>query len=119
MDQDPTIPPAGDPDSSDEETVRGDRDEDHIAEILEQERQSSATPVPIGNGSVADRYRDLLAARPDNTSEDGSVDGLPRRAGSPVDSLLSAPGGSPSAQVRAARLNRAPRGAVLLADLLP
>jgi vacuolar protein sorting-associated protein 8 len=98
MEDEREMPPAGDQDSSDEDTIKGDREEDHIVEILEEERQTSATPVPIGNGSVAQRYRALVESQAEVASEDGSADGLPRRAGSPVESLLSVPDRSPSVQ---------------------
>jgi len=94
------LPPGADQSSSDDETVKGDRDDDgHIAEILEEEIQSPTTPVALGNG-VANRYRQLLGSQPDAASDTESVDGLPKRAGSPVDSLLSIPDDLPSAQVR-------------------
>ncbi len=99
MDNDPELPPEGDQLSSDEETVKGDQDNEHIAEMLEEERLSSATPVPIGNTSVGNRYRDLLEAQADTPSEDGSIDSLPRRAGSPVGSLLSVTDDAISVQV--------------------
>jgi vacuolar protein sorting-associated protein 8 len=92
---------AGDQASSDEETVKGDRESEHIAEILEEERLGHPTPVPLGNGSVTNRYREILQGQEDGSSEEGSVlDAVPKRVGSPIDSLLSVPDDSPSAQVR-------------------
>jgi len=85
---------------SDEETVKGDRDDDHIIDILEEERHLQSTPVlPIGGSSIRNRYRELVEAEHDTASEDGSTDAIPRRAGSPADSLLSIPDDSPSVQV--------------------
>ncbi|KAI9047614.1 hypothetical protein LZ554_008327 [Drepanopeziza brunnea f. sp. 'monogermtubi'] len=65
-----------------------------LVELLEEAREAAPTPEQLGNGS--NRYK---AARPiDSPSEDGSVDAVPRRAGSPIDSLLSIPDDSPSVQ---------------------
>ncbi|KAK3362615.1 Golgi CORVET complex core vacuolar protein 8-domain-containing protein [Lasiosphaeria hispida] len=96
----PELPPADDHSSSDEETVRGDReDEHHIADILEEERHSAPTPVPSnGVGAIKNRYRELVEAEQETASDDGSTDGIPRRAASPIDSLLSVPDDSPSVQ---------------------
>ncbi|KAK7744046.1 Vacuolar protein sorting-associated protein 8 [Diatrype stigma] len=86
--------------SSDEETVKEERGQDHIAEILEQERQQEdvelapATTNPLSNN----RYRQLLRDR-DDASETGSSEGLPRRVGSPIGSFQSAPDDTPSIQV--------------------
>jgi vacuolar protein sorting-associated protein 8 len=94
------LPPDGDQASSDEETVKGDREEDVLVELLEQERAAGATPARIGNGTIADRHRELLGDHQDERSDGGSDIGLPRRAGSPIDSLLSVPpDDSPSLQV--------------------
>ena len=92
--------------SSDDETVEAGAAEDHIAEILEEERQEAAGDTeedPYTNGAAHNRYRQLLRDQ-EETSESGSTDGLPRRAGSPVDSLLSAAYGPPSVQVKLACL---------------
>lgn len=96
----PELPSAEDHSSSDEETVKGDRDEDHIGDVLEEECRAATTSVaPIGGSSIKDRYRELLEAEHEITSEDGSTDAIPRQAGSPIDSLLSIPDDSPSVQV--------------------
>ncbi|KAI4595789.1 Vacuolar protein sorting-associated protein 8 [Pestalotiopsis sp. 9143b] len=91
--------PAEDPAaSSDEETIKGDQEQDHIAEILEEERQEDATIAPSdSHGAIATRYRQLLREQ-DDASDSGSAEGIPRRAGSPIDSLLSVPDDSPSVQ---------------------
>lgn len=86
--------------SSDEETVKEDRGQDHIAEILEQERQQEdveLAPATI-NPLSSNRYRQLLRER-DDASETGSSEGLPRRVGSPIGSFQSAPDDTPSIQV--------------------
>ncbi len=96
----PQLSPADDPNSSDEETVKGDRDDDHIADALDEERRSTRTVTPpVGVSIAKDRYRELVEAERDAVSDDGSTDGIPRRAGSPIDSLLSIPDDSPSVQV--------------------
>lgn len=88
------------PSSSDEETVKGDRDEDHIADLLEDDRRSTDSPAPPpGPSSVAHRYRELLEAERETTSEDGLVDAIPQLAASPLGSMLSVPDDSPSVQV--------------------
>lgn len=96
------LPPDGDAPSSDEETIKGEREQDQIhdeiADIIEEERKGIISDEPAENGVVANRYRQLLRDR-DDASEDGSAEGIPRRAGSPIDSLLSIPDDSPSLQV--------------------
>ena len=68
-----------------------------IVELLQQERDNASTPQQLGNGT--NRYKN--AQNIDGASEDGSLEALPRRAGSPVDSI---PDDSPSVQVT--RLHR-------------
>lgn len=86
--------------SSDEETVKGDRDDHHIIEIHSDENQSTTTPIPpIGGSSIRNRYRELIEAQQEAASEYGSGDVAPRRVDSPIDSLLSIPDDSPSVQV--------------------
>lgn len=88
--------------SSDEETVKGDRDEGHIASVPEEEDEfqpfQSPAPRPAPS-AIAHRYRELLEAEHETASEDGSNDGLPRLAASPMGSMLSIPDDSPSLQV--------------------
>lgn len=61
--------------------------------------EGHAIPAPIGNGSLPNRYRQILQDQRDQISEDGSsVDNAPRRAGSPMDSNLSVPDDAASAQ---------------------
>ncbi|GAW11661.1 hypothetical protein ANO14919_010090 [Xylariales sp. No.14919] len=94
------LPPDGDAVSSDEETIKGDLDQGHIAEALEEElREDASSPPPIQQGSVAaSRYHQLLRDQADISDEGSSIDGLPRRAASPINSLLSVPDDSPSVQ---------------------
>ncbi len=66
-----------------------------IVELLEEARDAAPTPEQLGNGT--NRYK--VARQIDSPSEDESLDALPRRAGSPIDSLLSVPDDSPSIQV--------------------
>jgi hypothetical protein len=66
-----------------------------IVELLQEELEQLPTPLPLGNGTnIYKEARNL-----ENLSEDGSVDALPKRAGSPIDSLLSIPDDTPSIQV--------------------
>jgi hypothetical protein len=69
-----------------------------LADLLQEERENAITPEPLGNG--INRYKathDLESI--EKISEDGSLDALPKRAGSPIDSMLSIPDDSPSVQV--------------------
>lgn len=65
-----------------------------ISELLQEEREGASTPQQLGNG--VNRYK---AVHQESASEDGSLETLPRRTGSPIDSLLSVPDDSPSVQV--------------------
>lgn len=70
----------------------------HISDLLEEERQQDSALPSEGNG-LAHRYKKLAEEELEATSDNGSVDALPRRAGSPVDSMISIPDRSPSVQV--------------------
>ncbi|KAM7222540.1 Golgi CORVET complex core vacuolar protein 8 domain containing protein [Rhypophila decipiens] len=84
--------------SSDGDTIKPDRDED-VADTSEEEPKSPDTAVPTGVGSVKSRYHELAeAVRQETASDDGSIDTIPRRVGSPADSSFSIPDDSPSAQ---------------------
>lgn len=62
--------------------------------------EGHATSTPVGNGSLPNRYRQILQDQRDQISEDGSSeDNAPRRAGSPIGSNLSVPDDAASAQV--------------------
>ncbi|KAH6650577.1 Golgi CORVET complex core vacuolar protein 8-domain-containing protein [Chaetomium tenue] len=103
MADEPELPRADDQDSSstsDQETVKGDRDEDHIADLLEEEGNTGieSSALPAGPSSIAHRYRELLQVEHETPSEDGSTDAIPRRAASPMGSMLSVPDDSPSIQ---------------------
>lgn len=73
----------------------GKPDAGRIVELLEEVREAASTPEHLGNGK--NQYKTVPQAK--SPSEDGSLDNLPRRAGSPIDSLLSVPDESPSIQV--------------------
>lgn len=67
-----------------------------IAELLQEERdEGTLTPQKLGDGT--NRYKQVQNA--ENVSEDGSFGAPPRRINSPIDSILSVPDDSPSAQV--------------------
>jgi hypothetical protein len=66
-----------------------------IVELLQEERDGASTPEQLGTGT--NRYKAVQQL--DNESEDGSSEALPRRAGSPIESILSNPDDSPSVQV--------------------
>ncbi|KAI1338821.1 Golgi CORVET complex core vacuolar protein 8-domain-containing protein [Xylariaceae sp. FL0016] len=98
MDQDrPDIASEGDRASSDEETIKGDRELDDLADVCGEHSEDGASDTPFERGPLTNRYRQLLRERED-ASDEGSVEGAPRRAGSPIDSLLSVPDDSPSIQ---------------------
>jgi hypothetical protein len=100
MADEPELSRTDDQDSSDDDTVKGEQQADHIAEILEEELRAPSTPTPLGNGSIAHRYREIIQENEaDAVSENGSTDAIPRRAGSPSDSMLSIPDDTPSVQV--------------------
>ncbi|CAG8980533.1 hypothetical protein HYALB_00002530 [Hymenoscyphus albidus] len=67
---------------------------ERIRQLLEEERENPATPLQITNG--VNRYKANRIA--DSASEDGSLDALPRRAQSPIESVTSIPDDSPSVQ---------------------
>jgi len=81
---------SSDDSSNDGDTIRGgDADNDAVSIAIEEE--GASTPVGIGNGSVVDRYRQLLQDGGEQSSDSGSIDNIPRRVGSPIGSLLSIP----------------------------
>lgn len=113
--------PPGEPVASDEETVIGstrdaeadvpqlsaddvhDADAD-VPQLVVEEVQDEPAPSEMGNGSVAGRYREIMQEQREDGSElssldAGSVDALPRRVGSPIDSIMSGPDDTPSIQV--------------------
>jgi hypothetical protein len=63
------------------------------------------SPAAIGNGSVGNRYREIMQQQQHQDSSDvsslggSSLHGLPKRAGSPIDSVMSGPDDTPSIQV--------------------
>jgi len=81
--------------ATEEGSEDGQKRDGRIVELLQQEREGASTPQNIGNGT--NRYKATQPA--ESASEDGSMDTLPRRAGSPIDSVLSIPDDSPSVQV--------------------
>ncbi|KAI1656838.1 Golgi CORVET complex core vacuolar protein 8-domain-containing protein [Daldinia decipiens] len=93
------LSPDGEGVSSDDETIKPERgiEQEQLEEDVEGEPGSIVSDQPTGNGVVANRYRQLLRNH-DDVSEAGSSEDLPRRAGSPIDSLLSIPDDSPSVQ---------------------
>lgn len=63
-------------------------------------KEEHATSALVGNGSVSNRYRQILQEQRDQASEDGSsVDNAPRQAGSPIGYTMSVPDDAASAQV--------------------
>ncbi|KAI0204642.1 vacuolar assembly/sorting protein VPS8 [Astrocystis sublimbata] len=93
------LSPDGDAGSSDDETIQGDRDHGHIADLSDHDVDDDADDAPpVRSSVVASRYHDLLRDQADASDDALSADGLPRRAGSPISSLLSVPDDSPSIQ---------------------
>lgn len=75
--------------------------EEYIDNSLVDDLPASAA---IGNGAVSNRYREILQQQRQDSSDvsslgGSSVHGLPKRAGSPIDSVLSGPDDTPSIQV--------------------
>ena len=96
----------GDADSENSDTIKNASDEaGDVAQLVEQEMEDHPTPVEMGNGGVSNRYRQIMQEQhldgSDVSSLGGSsVLGLPRRAGSPINSMMSEPDDTPSVQVR-------------------
>jgi hypothetical protein len=93
---------------TDAATVTLDKDADDVPLLEEQEEQEmqdyGAPSGELGASSVADRFRDGLQEHGDTISEVSSADGLsvdavPQRAVSPLDSVTSGPDDTPSVQV--------------------
>lgn len=86
-------------DTGDEQQASTEQAADHhISDLLEEERQQDST-LPSEENGLAHRYKKLAEEEAEATSDNGSGDALPRRAGSPVDSMVSIPDRSPSVQV--------------------
>ncbi|KAH6687879.1 Golgi CORVET complex core vacuolar protein 8-domain-containing protein [Plectosphaerella plurivora] len=84
---------------SDNDTLQQPEDHDEIDMTIDEDAVPSiSTPDPISNGQVSKRYREILRDRVEDGSEESSIDAAPRRAGSPIDSLLSVPDDTPSIQ---------------------
>lgn len=85
--------------NDDNDTIQGERVDDEISHVLDEENPDTMAHSAIGNGAIRNRYRRLLQDQADAASEDSSsVDGLPRRAGSPGTGSIrsSLPDDSPS-----------------------
>lgn len=97
--------PTGDAASSDDGTVKDAPDTmGVVAQLVEQELQDHPTPLELGSGPLTHRYREILREQEDDSSElssvaASSVDALPKRVGSPIDSVMSGPDDTPSIQV--------------------
>lgn len=96
--------PAGQSYASDDEPFQdqGDNEEGgDITTLLQEERRQSSEQPAEGTG-VINRYKELAHEDSDAAvSDNGSAEALelPRRAGSPVGSMLSVPDDTPSVQV--------------------
>lgn len=91
----PAVAGAGVDDGSVEDVSDSDGPNRHLA------------PAAIGNGSVGNRYREIMQQQHQDSSDvsslgGSSLHGLPRRVGSPIDSVMSGPDDTPSIQVRMA-----------------
>ncbi|PNY24532.1 Vacuolar protein sorting-associated protein 8 [Tolypocladium capitatum] len=76
---------------------------DADADVPQLEGQDDMGPTETGTELTTKRHRDAVRDQPDDASEVSSmdaslVDAVPRRAGSPVDSVMSGPVDSPSVQ---------------------
>jgi hypothetical protein len=99
-DEDDTEIGAGANDANDADP---DQDQDQADEG--EEMQDQSTPLVLVNGSLGNRYREILRDQHETGSQISSIDGesvdaLPRRAVSPIDSVMSGPDDTPSVQVR-------------------
>lgn len=68
-------------------------------------REITDSSGPISNGAISRRYQAIMREQADESSDNGSVDAIPKRAGSPIDSLLSIPDDTPSIQVSSPKLS--------------
>jgi len=66
-----------------------------IVELLQEERDAAPTPQILEDGT--NPYK--AALQMDRGSDGGSIDALPRRPRSPIESILSIPDDTPSVQV--------------------
>jgi len=82
-------------DAVDDQLVNG--SQQHLAEVLEEERHRAEASALPDTRFPNSGHRHLLQER-DDASESGSAEGLPHRAGSPIESLLSVPDDTPSIQ---------------------
>lgn len=87
--------------SSDAESVKSAPNADDVPQLDSHEAHDDAVPVELQDASARQRQRrDALDEGSEMGSIDaGSVDTLPRRADSPIDSMLSGPDDTPSVQV--------------------
>ncbi|KAI1433871.1 Golgi CORVET complex core vacuolar protein 8-domain-containing protein [Xylaria sp. CBS 124048] len=93
------LPLDGDRVSSDEETIKGELDQNRISPVESDDTLDDGSVAPPAPSSVAaSRYRQLLQDQTDMSDEGSLMDDLPRRADSPLNSSLSVPDDSPSAQ---------------------
>ncbi|KAF7562984.1 hypothetical protein G7046_g1155 [Stylonectria norvegica] len=97
--------PTRDVESEDGDTIKEAHDDAglDVVQMVEQEMEDHPTPVELGNGSVANRYREILQEQQQDSSDvsslgESSVHAPPKRAGSPVDSVMSGPDDTPSIQ---------------------
>ncbi|PKS08246.1 hypothetical protein jhhlp_005189 [Lomentospora prolificans] len=84
--------PAEDDSSNDRDTIRGETDTGAVDTLFAGDEPSTPVAlVPTRDGSAIDRYCQILQDRIDQQSDDGSIDDVPRRVGSPMGSVLSVP----------------------------
>ena len=104
--------PPGDQSSDHEELTANPTNDDAAYDDVEadvphlggQEMEDRTPAEGVGNGSLGSRYREILKDQREASSEVSSldadsVDAAPRRAVSPIDSLMSGPDDTPSVQV--------------------
>ncbi|KAI1827227.1 Golgi CORVET complex core vacuolar protein 8-domain-containing protein [Xylaria intraflava] len=92
------LPLDGHRESSDEETVKGEFDGERVPQVLSDEFLGVSATSPASGSFAASRYRQLFREEADVSDDGSSMGVLPRRAESPVNSLLSVPDDSPSVQ---------------------
>lgn len=95
-------PAAAEHDMSDDEAARAALDNDDVPQLEPQDAQDGAAPQELTDIPVRSRPRmEAFEEGSEMGSLDGgSVDALPRRVDSPIDSVLSGPDETPSVQVR-------------------
>ena len=102
----PAVP--GEHDARDEEAVADALNGDDVPQLDSPDFEGDAAPLELQDNNASAQGSQRLEVHLDGSElgsiDAESVDALPRRVGSPLDSMLSGPDDTPSVQVRHARI---------------